>query len=126
MNPCVRPTPQKSLLFGIYNTYCFLKDIFAVNTTYFSIYIIKIYPEELNMNKGYQDSSSFLFFWIKMFCYIIYKRDSFLIFNFPFPDQDIHLANSYRVYISRLVHLYSVCKNVLDFNECYFKFASTK
>ena len=39
------------------------------------------------------------------------------LFNFPFLDDDIHLAPSYSVYVSLLVRFACICNNDFDFND---------
>lgn len=47
------------------------------------------------------------------------RNFSFSILNFPLLDGDVHLAQSYGVYILQFVHYARVCCKLVDYNAPY-------
>ena len=101
----------------------YVDDLLNIGNNFFDSMINRVYPSELQLNKGNVSDAKALFLDLSISDGFIKtkihdKRDDFdfNIVNFPFLDGDVPRLASYGVYISQLIRFARVSCHVDDFN----------
>ena len=103
----------------------YLDDLLNIDNPYFEGMMGRIYPPELQLNKGNASDTEapfflFAFIYFKQICssknYDKHDDFDFDIVTFPFVDGDVSHSTSYGVYISQLIRFASVSSQVADLN----------